>query len=218
LLAVGLLLGAPAGLSTACAVHGVTLIAMTAAEPGVLRLQVGAGVAGVAGLAALGVLAWGLAPTVEPRVVLHDDVAGFTLTLPPGWKRAEELDVAPHLVLPWDGGKTVNYAFRLDSPRQVGVLIISRDEQPALDEACRDALAKLGVTTALPPLDGPPPPSFGDVSRVSELKTRSGALGRFGCALVGTKLVALAVVSQDPAPGVGAAAFERVAGGLSVQP
>jgi hypothetical protein len=56
------------------------------------------------------------------------------------------------------------------------------------------------------------------VSRVSELETRSGARGRFGCALVGTKLVALAVVSQDPEPGVGAAAFEQVAGGLSGQP
>lgn len=218
LLAVGLLFGAPVGLSIACAVHGLTLIAMTVAEPGATRLQVGAVVAGVAGLVGLGALAWGLAPKVEARVVLRDDAAGFSLTLPPGWKGAKEADVAPHLVLPWDGGKTVNYAFRLETPREVGVLIVSRDEQPALDEACRDALVKLGVTTALPPLDGPPPPSLGDVSRVSELKTKSGALGRFGCALVGTKLVALAVVSQDPAPGVGAAAFELVAGGLSVQP
>lgn len=217
LLAVGLRYDAPAAVSVACALHGVTLIAMTVAEPGALRLKVGAGVAGAAGVVGLGALLWAVAPKPESRVVLRDDVAGFTLTLPPGWTGAREVDVAPHLVLPWDGGKTVNYAFRRDSPRQVGVLTVSRDEQPALDEACRDALAKLGVTVALPPLDGPAPPSLGEVARVSELKTKSGALGRFGCGLVGARLVALAVVSQDPAPGVGAEAFELVAGGLAVQ-
>lgn len=218
LLAVGLLFAAPAGLSIACAAHGLTLIAMTVAEPGALRLKVGAAIAGLAGVTALAVLVVGLAPKVEPRAVLRDAAAGFTLTLPPGWKAAKEADVAPHLVLPWDGGKTVNYAFRRDSPREVGVLIVSRDEQPALDDACRAALAKLGVTGLLPAVDGPAPRALGDVAHVSELKTKTGASGRFGCALVGAKLVALAVVSQDPAPGVGAAAFELVAGGLSVQP
>lgn len=151
-------------------------------------------------------------------LVLVDEVSGFRLTLPPGWRPATEEEVAPHLVLPWDGGKTVNRGFRLESPRQVGVLIVSRDEQPELQRSCRDMLAKLGVTRPLDQVDGSPPPSLGEGVSLFELKTKSGAAGRFGCALVGTKLVGLAVVSQDPTPGVGAAAFEWVAGGLAVQP
>ncbi|MEW5742430.1 MAG: zinc ribbon domain-containing protein [Myxococcota bacterium] len=209
---------APPPVTAACALHGVTLIAMTVAEPGPARLKVGAGVAGAAFLFGLFALIWSVVPKPESRVVLADEAAGFTLTLPPGWRAAKEAEVAPHLVLPWDGGKTINRGFRLDSPRQVGVVIVSRDEQPELEKACRDALATLGVTRALDKVDGPAPPSLGEVASVFELRTKSGAAGRYGCALIGTKLVALGVVSQDPTPGVGAAAFELVAGGLSVQP
>lgn len=218
LLAVGLTLGAPSVVSAACALHGAALVAMTVAEPGALRLKVGAAVATGVALAGLGALGWAVAPRPDSRVVLKDDVAGFTLALPDGWKAAREGDVAPHLVLPWDGGKTVHHGFRLDAPRQVGVLLVSRDEQPALDDACREALRSLGVATPGAAVDGPPPPALGEGARVLEVRTTSGAVGRFGCAFVGTRLVALAVVSQDPAPGVGAAAFEQVVGGLAVQP
>lgn len=218
LLAVGLTLGAPSVVSAACALHGAALVAMTVAEPGALRLKVGAAVASGLALVGLGALGWAVAPKPEPRAVLRDDVAGVTLALPTGWKLAREGEVAPHLVLPWNGGKTVNFAFRFDAPRQVGVLIVSRDERPALDQACRDALGRLGVTSPGTAVDGPPPPVLGEAARVLELRTSSGAVGRFGCAFVGTRLVALAVVSQDPAPGVGAAAFEQVVGGLAVLP
>ncbi|MCC6334053.1 MAG: zinc ribbon domain-containing protein [Myxococcales bacterium] len=218
LAAAGLTFGAPALVNAAAGLHGLTLIAMTVAEPGARRLKVGGALASFAAVAGLGALAGGVMPKPEVREVLREDAAGLMLTLPPGWKAAREGEVAPHLVLAWDGGKTINRGFRLESPRQVGVVILSRDEQPDLEKACRDTLATLGVTGQLTKVDGPAPPSLGEVSSVSELRTKSGATGRFGCALVGTKLVALAVVSQDPAPGVGAAAFELVAAGLAVEP
>jgi hypothetical protein len=218
LLAVGIRWDAPPVISTLSALHGLTLIAMTVAEPGALRLKVGAWAGGGFAVLGLAALAWAVVPKPDVRVVLRDEASGFSLTLPDGWAAAREGEVAPHLVLPWDGGKTIYRGFRLATPRQVGVLVISRDEQPALDDACRETLAKLGVTTPTEPVDGPPPPALGKEAKISDLRTKTGAAGRFGCALVGTTLVALAVVSQDPAPGVGAAAFELVVGGLSVEP
>jgi len=218
LLAVGLRWDAPPVVSALSALHGAALIAMTVSEPGERRLRVGGAVGSAAAVAALAALAWAVVPKPQAREVIRDEVAGYTLALPDGWRPAREREVAPHLVLPWDGGKTVNVAFWLPEPLQVGVLTVSRDEQPALEEACRGALARFGVTAFPAPVDGPPPQALGRDAKVFELRTKTGAAGRFGCALVGTKLVALAVVSQDPAPGIGAAAFEQVVAGLAVEP
>lgn len=216
LVALALLPDAPAALTAICALHGVALIAATAVEPGRARLVVGGVTGSALGAVGLAVLAWAIVPKPTGGVVLTDAVAGYRLVLPEGWAKAGEVDLQPHLVLPWDGGKTVNVGFVQPAPRAVGVLSVSRDEQPALDEACRDALLRLGVKNPMPKLELSAPKALGSPAKLVELKTASGASGRFGCGVVGARLVTLAVVSQDPAPDVGAAAFELVAGGLEL--
>jgi len=198
------------GVAAACAGHGLVLVAMTAFEPGRLRLTLGA-VAGVAAVAAA-LVQLGLGPrrAAAPGPALTE-VPGWSLRLPPGWVSVKQLK---QLRLPPD---RAGVAFSRDLPPAEGVLISAPATGAALEASCKEALASLNAVGPQPKADVSAPPVFGAGAELREVKLVEGAAGRAACAVVAGRLVLLAVVSPEESPGAGAAAFEAVAGGLTAR-
>jgi hypothetical protein len=205
----------PPLLTAAAALHGAVLVAATVAEPGRARLWAGAAEAAVAVALGAGALATAT-PQVKPGFVYEDEASGVRLALAPAW-RGERRELFPsHLRWPLDGGKTVSVGFLRPFPEAQGVLLISRDEQPALPEACAAALKSCGVTEPLDRAPGAEVVLPG--SLVGDVRIPSGAAGRALCGLHAGRFIALVVVAADPAPGEGTRAFDDVVKGLSFGP
>jgi hypothetical protein len=213
-----LMLGATLSPHTlASASIGVVVIAMTVGEPSQGRRSGGLIAGFVCSAAAVASLVWVTDPPPAGPVLIDDLRIGYQLMVPAGWKKLTPEELAPHLPLPSEDldNKYVGFGSRLN--RTYGLLTLTNVEDVQLLPACQDQLRRLGAINEPQPLGPAAPEAFGKESMLFELRTASGALGKFGCGKVGKRLVTMGVVVLDPTPGIGASAFERVSAGLTVR-
>ncbi len=179
---------APIIVTVACVLIAIGLIVGTIAEPPQSRIVGGATFAIISSLGTIGAL-WRTPPPAPPQAIVKVGDVQVSLTLPETWAVAERGGLS---VLEWpvDGGYSTNVG--LVHYGAEAMLRISREIESPLNEACDDAVRVFG----LQPL-GPISATDG---RVLEGRTPNGGVVRVGCFKKGSRFVALAVVSRDPAP------------------
>lgn len=217
-IAVAVLL-APAGpwspLALAFAAPGAVILFMTVAEPSGARRRLGLLLGVLSAVVAVAVLAW-TTPVRGgggPSTLKGED--GWLLVAPPGFGPLGAEDLAPLVTLPSTTNQARHLGFGHRAHQVFGVISVSTEGSPELRSGCEAWHRALGAVNEPRPL-GPAPSAFGGQSVLFELRTRAGAAGRLACGLREGRLWALAVVTRDPAPAVGLAAFEELSRGLTL--
>jgi hypothetical protein len=195
--------------------HALALGVMTAGEPSALRRNVGLVLGVAASGAALGLLAYDPSRNPLPNVTFALPDPGYQLELPGGFSSLGAPELGPHLRLPLDGGKTRNVGLGDPARKLFAVVSFIGDPEGTPDAACMAHLKVVAGGAPEKPLIEKAPNLFGLEGKLYDVRTASGAAGRFACGKVGEQLLALAVVVQDPAPNVARAAFLQVASGLT---
>jgi hypothetical protein len=203
------------------ALHAGTGLLTTLANPSPARRRA-AMLAGLVVAILAGVLLARSPPSGTVRKELVSDGMGYRLLLPAGWKGSVGEDrlapelVAPHLTIPGpSSGSTVFFGSAQGGA--YGVLTVQRDRGAQLIGGCQSYLESLGATSSPRPLAVPAPAALGDVALVYELSSRSGAVGRLGCAkLEDGRFVALAVVLAGGDSQASQATFDLVGQGLNL--
>ncbi len=210
-------LGAPLSPHTlASASVGLVVIAMTAGEPSQTRRTAGLCAGVLSAAAANAALIWVIQAPPPGPVVIDDLRIGYQLVVPAGWKRLTAEELAPHLPLPSEDLDNKYVGFGSPANRTYALLTLTNVEQVQLLPACQEQLRRLGGINEPTPLGFAAPEAFGKESMMFDLRTSSGATGRFACGKPGKRLITLGVVVVDPTPTVGAAAFDKVIAGLTI--
>ena len=210
-------LGAPQSPHTlASASIGVVVIAMTAGEPSQTRRTAGLFAGILCTAAAIASLVWVTEAPAAGPVVIDDLRIGYQLVVPAGWKRLAPEEMAPHLPLPSEDLDNKYVGFGSQSARTYGLLTLTNTEEFQLLPSCQEQLRRLGGISEPTPLGYAAPEAFGKESMMFDLRTSSGATGKFACGKAGKRFITLGVVVVDPTPTIGAAAFDKVIAGLTI--
>ncbi len=214
---VAFVLGAATSPHTiASAALGAVVFFLTLGEPSHGRRSAGLVLGLVTAGAAFASLVWVTEPPPPGPVLIEDLRIGYRLQVPDGWARLQREELAPHLPLPSDDLDRKHVGFGSRRNRSFGLLTLSTAANVVPLQGCQDQLRRIGGVNEATPLGSAAPVAFGKDSLMLEIRAASGATGQLACGRVGERFVTLSVIVLDPTPGVGAAAFDRVAAGLTV--